>query len=98
MKKLLALSLLALPMLATPANAITWEDFWEPFDSDVEIHHHYHEHGRPRRYRRPPVRKCVMRVEKDRFVPGYMLNGRWVHGYWTTVYKRKLVPCWKLGR
>jgi len=43
MKRLLALPLMLLT--ATPASAITWEEFWEPLDRDkVEVHHYHHGH------------------------------------------------------
>ena len=40
MKKYLFL-LGGLTLLATPANALTWKEFWEPFDG----HHHHVSHG-----------------------------------------------------
>jgi len=45
MKKYLFL-FAGLTLLAAPANAITWKEFWEPFDGN-QAHHHYH--PRPRR-------------------------------------------------
>ena len=46
MKKLL-LAMAGVLALATPASAITWNEFWEPFTSD----NHYHYSPRP--YYRP---------------------------------------------
>ena len=45
MKKLL-LSLGGVLLLSSPANAITWNEFWEPFDGDGHSHHvHRPNHG-----------------------------------------------------
>jgi hypothetical protein len=41
MKKYLFL-LGGLTLLATPANAITWKEFWEPFDGHHSHNYHYH--------------------------------------------------------
>lgn len=46
MKKVLAA--IAALTLATPAQALTWEEFWEPFTDD---HHHHHVHYRGHRHR-----------------------------------------------
>ena len=43
MKKLL-LSLGGVLLLSSPANAITWNEFWEPFDGDVHVHRPHHGH------------------------------------------------------
>ena len=45
MKKVLAA--VAALTLATPAQALTWEEFWEPFNDD---HHHHHVHYRGHRH------------------------------------------------
>ena len=52
MKKLL-LALGGVMMISSPANAITWNEFWEPFQSETHVHvrghggrHHHH----PRRH------------------------------------------------
>ena len=96
MKKLLALPLLAIPLLATPASALTWDEFWEPFD-DVEVHHYHHHRGHFIERKRPPVKRCIKHVERDRYYPGYHSRRYgWVPGYWETTYKKKLVPCWKV--
>jgi len=76
MKRLLLLPLL---LLVTPvkAEALTWNEFWEPF---AESYHHGHDHGSsdwrdwrydhhhrgPRRYRR-----CERVVEYEKWVPGH---------------------------
>jgi len=50
-------SLLLAPLLlfATPANAITWEEFWDPFTGHRHTHQrvhviHEHHHSRPTIY------------------------------------------------
>jgi len=43
-RKLLAASVV-LVGISSPAQAITWGEFWGPFKSD---HHHHHHHHRPR--------------------------------------------------
>lgn len=52
MKKYLFL-LGGLTLLATPANALTWKEFWEPFDGHHSHNYHYHHydggHHRPHR-------------------------------------------------
>jgi len=44
MKKYLFL-LGGLTLLTTPANAITWKEFWEPFDGNHSHNYHYHYDG-----------------------------------------------------
>jgi hypothetical protein len=66
--KLLALPLMLL--MATPANAITWREFWEPFE--VEHHHHH----RPRR--RQVCTEEVYREVRNR-------RGHFVEYYYETV-------------
>ena len=51
MKKVLAA--VAALTLATPAQALTWEEFWEPFNDD---HHHHHVHYRGHRHGHRPKR------------------------------------------
>ena len=75
------LTALALVFLATPAQAITWKEFWEPFESD---HHHHHHYERPRRQV-----TCTKRIYHEEYVPG----SEWSPGYvrnWTEVVR---VPC-----
>lgn len=88
-----SLAALAALTLATPAQAITWEEFWEPFDNDTQVHI-YHNHPRPRRIR---PRMCEKWVVRDQWVPGYYdRRDRWVRGHWVTKEKLKRVPCYKL--
>ncbi len=96
MKKLLLLPLLLIG-ITTPvrAEALTWNEFWEPF---VESYHHGHDHGSPdwrdwkydhghghghphRRWRR-----CERVVDYEKWVPGHwtrLSNGdeRYQRGY-----------------
>ena len=44
MKKLL-LALGGVLLLSSPANAITWNEFWEPFDGDGSGHHVHRPHN-----------------------------------------------------
>lgn len=40
----------SLTLLSTPANAITWKEFWEPFDGHHSHNYHYHYYnGKPHR-------------------------------------------------
>jgi hypothetical protein len=69
--KLLA-STVALVGFASPAQAITWGEFWEPFKSD---HHHHHYHApRPR----PMCEQREYREVRDS-------RGRFVEYYYETV-------------
>lgn len=79
-RKLLAASVLLVGVNSSPASAITWGEFWEPF----EVHHHHH-HYDPR-----PVRRyCWTEVEVERYLPG----DRWRRG--RVVFETKWVerPC-----
>ena len=67
--KLLA-STVALVGFASPAQAVTWGEFWEPFKSD----HHHH---RPHRYRT----MCEHREYRE----VYDRKGRFVEYYYETV-------------
>jgi hypothetical protein len=74
------LTALTLVLLATPAQAITWKEFWEPFRGD----YHYHRHQRVERQV-----SCTKRIYHEEYVPGT----EWSPGYvrnWTQVVK---VPC-----
>jgi hypothetical protein len=76
------MKLLALPLIlltAAPAQALTWREFWEPFDGGYY-------YNRP--YYRGPVR-CEVVVEYEQWVPG----NRWRLGYlrrWSEIEWR---PC-----
>jgi len=86
----LTLAALAALSLATPAQALTWEEFWEPFDHDhIEHHHHYH---------RPRPRMCTKYVTKKRYVPGHYRGNVWIYGHWTERSRQKRVPCYTLRR
>lgn len=50
MKKVFAAAAVAALALSTPAQALTWEEFWEPFNDD----HHHHVHYRRDR----PAKRC----------------------------------------
>ncbi len=88
MKRLLLLPLL---LFAAPvrADALTWKEFWEPFQ---ESYHHGHAH-RPDPYwrdwqydhhHRPRRRKCEVIVTKKYWVPGHYLgrSNAWIPGYY----------------
>ena len=79
------LPFILLPFLATPANALTWEQFWAPFDG-----HHYHHHHRD--YYEDPM--CRRRLYNEEYVPGYYTrNGHRVGGYVRRWYEWVSVPC-----
>lgn len=74
------LTALALVLLATPAQAVTWKEFWEPFRGD----YHYHRYQRVQRQV-----TCTKRIYREEYVPGT----EWSPGYvrnWTQVVE---VPC-----
>ena len=78
------MKLLALPLLmflATPAQAITWGEFWEPFTDDHHVErevHHYHHSA-------PPRRRCRYKVKRERYIPGDYYH----EGY--TTYETEIV-------
>ena len=93
MKRLLLLPLL---LLATPvrAEALTWKEFWEPFQ---ESYHHGHSHRPDPHLRdwkydhghyhpRPRRRKCEVIVTKKYWVNGHYLGGGpvWSPGHYIT--------------
>jgi len=76
MKRLLFL--IPLVFLSTPANAITWNEFWRPFTHNGHNNHYHH---RPR--------YCDKVVYREQYVP----RTHWRPGYvkrWTETIK---VPC-----
>ena len=79
--KLLASSV-ALVGFASPAQAITWGEFWEPFTDNHHGHveHHHHHYGRPR-----PRKTCYVTEWKERW--SYELGS---YQRWRNVYP---VPC-----
>ena len=79
--KLLA-STVALVGFASPAQAVTWKEFWEPFKSDHHHHvEHHHHHYRPRRA------MCEHREYRE----VRDSRGRFVDYYYETVRE----PCWR---
>ena len=92
MKKLLLLPLLLIG-ITTPvkAEALTWNEFWEPF---VESYHYGHDHGSghwhdwryDHRHRRPHYgpyrRRCEVTITKKYWVPGQYIGRSWVPGYY----------------
>ena len=90
MKKVLAA--IAALTLATPAQALTWEEFWEPFEPDHRIEViHYNE--RPQ-YIRP--RTCIKEVRRTRWVPGRWRGDVYIYGHYREVVRDKRVPCRRL--
>lgn len=68
MKRLLLIPIIA--MLATPARALTWQEFWEPFEYTPS--HQYNRH-----------RICETVVTRRVWVPGYWLGPyNYVEGYY----------------
>lgn len=89
------MKLLALPILiattATPASALTWAEFWEPFKDD---HHHHHHVERHHHYYHRPRRKCFDYVKHEEYIPGdYSRSGRYRPGWVRTWTERVRVPC-----
>jgi len=90
--KLLASSVL-LVGVASPAQAVTWGEFWEPFRGN---HHHHVEHHH--HYEAP--RKCKREVKIREWVPGYY-DGSYTHeggphyipGRYRTRRHVRWVPC-----
>jgi hypothetical protein len=74
---LLTLTLLT---ISTPAQAITWKEFWEPFGRDEHHHHHYREYS--------PM--CHERIVREEYVPG----GRWRSGYVRRWVEWVYIPCY----
>ena len=74
---LLTLTLLT---ISTPAQAITWREFWEPFGRDEHHHHYYREYS--------PM--CHERIVREEYVPG----GRWRSGYVRRWVEWVYIPCY----
>ena len=74
---LLTLTLLT---ISTPAQAITWKEFWEPFGREEHHHHHYREYS--------PM--CHDRIVREEYVPG----GRWRSGYVRRWVEWVYIPCY----
>ena len=80
---------LAALSFTTPANALTWKEFWEPF---VEYSNHHHHSG----YGGSPHKEdgCY-RVDYDYYytVPGYYDGRRWVPSTQRVEGRSKWVNC-----
>lgn len=70
--------ILLLPFITLPANAITWKEFWEPFENR-EYHH------RPSYY----TPTCTQVVYREQYIPG----NEWRPGYVRYWKERIKVPC-----
>ena len=70
--------LLLLPFVTLPASAITWKEFWEPFDDGSY-------HRSPTYY--TPL--CTRTVYREEYVPGNSYRPGYVR-YWK---ERVRVPC-----
>lgn len=68
-RKLLATCAVLVGVSATPAQAITWKEFWEPFKDG---HHHHHVHREVHHYHHPAPRRrrCRYKVRRERYIPG----------------------------
>jgi hypothetical protein len=81
------LPFLLLAFLSSPAKAITWGEFWEPFRSDEHHHHHYD-------YGHHHVPMCRRKLYNEEYVPGYYTrHGHLVGGYVRRWYEWVSVPC-----
>ena len=67
-----------LTFIPVSAEAITWNQFWRPF-----------EHNRPYYYERPYAHTCNRRVRHEEYVPGNYWRPAYVRT-WTEVVR---VPC-----
>ena len=87
MKKIV-LALAALSF-ATPANALTWAEFWEPF---VEYsNHHHHSYDRGYHYNED---SCLpVHYDYYYYVPGYYNGRHYVKGYKRRETRTKYVNC-----
>ena len=74
---LLTLTLLT---ISTPAQAITWREFWGPFGREEHHHHYYREYS--------PM--CHERIVREEYVPG----GRWRSGYVRRWVEWVYIPCY----
>jgi len=81
MKRILPLIILI--SFSSPAQAITWKEFWEPFRGD---HHHYY---RPRPHYRGESEICTKEVYKEEYVPGDIYRPGYVRR-WRDSFR---VPC-----
>ena len=71
---------LLLVLLASPANAITWNQFWRPFNNGSYYRSPFY-------YNPPPI--CTRNVYHREYVPG---DG-YRYGYVRTWTERVQVPC-----
>ena len=79
------LCLYTVTILATPANALTWDQLWAPFDGHHYQHHHHDYYEEP---------MCRRRLYNEEYVPGYYTrNGHRVGGYVRRWYEWVSVPC-----
>ena len=72
------LPLLLLTFLPLSAEAITWNQFWRPF-----------ENGNSYYYQRPYVSMCNRKVYREEYVPG----NYWRRGYVRRWTEWERVPC-----
>ena len=87
---------LALPILlaatATPASALTWAEFWEPFTEDH--HHHVHVERNTYYHHVPKRRHCFDYVQHEEYIPGdYSRSGRYRPGWVRRWTERVPVRC-----
>ena len=89
--KLLASSVV-LVGFASPAQAVTWGEFWEPFTGHGHTHHHH--------YHRPEPRRCKRTVTIREWVPGYYDGSytyeegpHWIPGRYRRRTRTRWVPC-----
>jgi hypothetical protein len=66
--------------MAIPANAITWNQFWRPFENGAY-------YRSPVYYAPRPV--CTRVIYREEYIPG----NEWRHGYVRTWTERVHVPC-----
>ena len=82
------LPLLSILFLATPSQAITWKEFWEPFNDGHHHHHYYRPQPRPR-YHHYQDEICTKKVYREEYIPGDIHRPGYVRK-WRDSFR---VPC-----
>jgi len=70
--------------LSSPAQAITWKEFWEPFS-----HGYHHYHPTPRRHYHREDEICTKETYREEYIPGDIHRPGYVRRY----RDRYRVPC-----
>lgn len=79
------LLLISTIFLATPSQAITWNQFWRPFNNGSGVYFYNNNY-----YNGYTNAKCFRDVYREEYIPG---NG-WSYGYVRRWTERVRVPCY----